>query len=875
MKTIEQRVLRGPNLWSRKSCLQTVVDMGDMAGCMTTDLPGFGTRLLDMVPSLHEFVAGPVNNGSFVAEVLGQLTLQLQVLVGAVPECRFVAAVRGKQSQVKIIVAYGVEKVAVQAFDLAADVISALCAGEQFDLAPRLQTLRVAAERAAIGTSTAAVVNAAKARAIPVIRLTEEANLFQLGWGSKQKRLQATVTGETSHVAVGIAGNKQLTKSLLEQGGIPVPKGGVAASVEEAVALAERLRYPVTLKPLDGNQGKGVTTRCLDEAGVAIAFEFAREHARRVIVERFIEGRDYRVLVTGKRVAAASLRSPPAVVGDGVSTVEQLVALENANPARGEGHTNILTRISIDESAEALLAEQGYHRTAVPPIGALVQLRGNANLSTGGTAEDVTDLLHPDTRDMCIRAARSIGLDIAGIDVVCTDISAPLRPQGGAIIEINAAPGIRMHEYPSQGRGRNAGDAIVEAMFGTGDGRIPVVAVTGTNGKTTTSLMIAHCARMAGHATGVTTTEGVYINGQRIVEGDCAGYHSARVLLTSPDVDFAVLETARGGILKRGLAFDRCSVGVVLNVSADHLGLEGIETVEQLAKVKGVVALAASGAVVLNADDRHCVTIATQVDRAVERIWFSMDPDNHVLLRHLENGGRAAYFQDNALVLADGERRVQALLATDMPAAMGGHARYNIANGLAAAAALMGSGFTHAQIAGGLASFVSDADSNPLRSNVYRARGVTVVVDYAHNPAAYMAMAAMARSLSSGRRIAVLTSPGDRRDDELHDIGRTCAAGFDELFVYEADPRGRTEGDTARTIIAGAREAGKAEQALHAIVPVADAFEAALTRCAPGDILVFACGSAATARAQMARFADADSFPSAPGYDVAPVLTPP
>ena len=876
MKTIEQRFLRGPNLWARKGCLQTVLDMGELAGAMTTDLPNFGTRLLDMVPSLHEFVAGPVDNGSFVAEVLGRLTLEFQLLVGAVPECRFVAAVRGKQSQVKIIVAYGVEKVAVQAFDLAIDAVNALCAGEQLDLATRLQELQEAADRAAIGTSTAAVINAAKVRGIPVIRLTDEANLFQLGWGSSQKRLQATVTGNTSHVAVGIAANKQLTKSLLEQGGIPVPKGGVAASAEEAVALAGRLRYPVTLKPLDGNQGKGVTTRCHDEAGVVAAFEFAREYARRFIVERFIEGRDYRVLVTGKRVAAASLRRPPAVLGDGVSTLEHLVDIENANPARGEGHTNILTRISIDEHAEALLAEQGYQRNDVPPPGALVQLRGNANLSTGGTAEDVTDLLHPETRDMCIRAARSIGLDVAGIDVVCSDIAAPLRPQGGAIIEINAAPGIRMHEYPSQGRGRDAGDAIVEAMFGPTDGRIPVVAVTGTNGKTTTSLMIAHCARMAGLCTGVTTTEGVYINGQRIVEGDCAGYHSARVLLTSPDVDFAVLETARGGILKRGLAFDHCSVGVVLNVSADHLGLDGIETVEQLAKVKGVVALAASGAVVLNADDRHCVAIAAQVDQGVERIWFSMDADNHVLLRHLEKGGRAAYFQDSALILADGERRVQALLAADMPAAMGGHARYNIANGLATAAALMGSGFTPAQIASGLASFVSDADSNPLRSNVYRVGAVTVVVDYAHNPAAYLAMAAMARSLSSGRRLVVLTSPGDRRDDELHDIGRTCAVGFDELFAYEADPRGRAEGDTARTIIAGARDAGKDDQALHVVVPVADAFEAALTRCAPGDILVFACGSAATARAQLARFSSATSLPSTAAYGVASgVLAPP
>ena len=864
MKIIEQRVLRGPNLWFRKSCLQSVVDLGDIAGCVTTDLPGFGSTLQALVPSLQG-IAEPMKNVPFVAEVIGQLTLELQRIAGAPPETPFVAALPGQGSHVKIIVAYSLEKLALQAFVLAGDVVQALCAGQDFDLAPRLEALRDSAERGAMGTSTAAVIKAAKARGAPVIRLTDEANLFQLGWGSAQKRLQATITGDTSHVAVGIAGNKQLTKALLEQAGIPAPRGGVAASAEEAVTLAARLRYPVTVKPLDGNQGRGVTTRCHDDAEVTTAFEFAREYARRVIVECFIEGRDYRVLVTGGCVAAASLRRPPAVVGDGISTIEQLVDMENANPARGAGHTNVLTRIAIDDVARALLREQGYTCEAVPAAGVPVQLRGNANLSTGGTAKDVTDLLHPDTRDMCIRAARVVGLDIAGIDLVCDDISAPLREQGGAFIEINAAPGIRMHEYPSQGRGRNAGEAIVEAMLGSGDGRIPVIAVTGTNGKTTTSLMIGHCARLAGLSTGVTTTEGVYVNGKRLVEGDCAGFHSARMLLTSPDVDFAVLETARGGILKRGLAFDQCEVGVVLNVSADHLGLEGVETVEQLAHVKGVVALAASRAVVLNADDRHCVAIGARVDAGVERIWFSMDSENHVLLRHLEQGGRAAYFQDNALVLADGERRVQALMAADMPAAMGGHARYNIANGLAAAAALMGSGFTLAQIAGGLASFVSDVESNPLRSNVYSARGVTIVVDYAHNPAAYAAMAAMAGSLSTGRRVVVLTSPGDRRDDDLDDIGRTCAAGFDELIAYEADPRGRAEGETARTILAGARLAGKPESALHLVVPVADAFEAALGRCAPGDILVFACGSAATAREQVARFACEDSVLAAPG----------
>lgn len=597
MTIIEQRFLRGPNLWSRKCCLQTVIDFGDAANWVTTDLPGFSDDLLSLFPSMRDF-AEPMLRGSFVAEVIGQLTLELQRLAGAGPDSCYVAAVRGKQKQVKIIVAYQHEQLAVQAFDMAIGVVRALCAGENIDSAAPLAALTETARHYAVGAGTAAVTGVARERGIPVIRLPEDPGVFQLGWGVHQKRLPAAVPG---------------------------------------------------------------------------------------------------------------------------------------------------------------------------PV----------------------------------------------------------------------APG--------------EAEALVDAMFGSSDGRIPVIAVTGTNGKTTTSLMIEHCARMAGLATGVTTTEGVYIHGRRILEGDCAGYHSARVLLTSPEVEFAVLETARGGILKRGLAFDYCAVAVLLNVSADHLGLDGIETVEDLARVKAVVAMAASQAVVLNAADRHCVAMNALLGPDVERIYFSMEPENAVLLRHLEQRGRAVYFQDGALIVADGVRRTGALTADAMPSTLGGHALYNVANGLAAAAALMGAGFTQAQISAGLSSFVSDADSNPLRSNVYSARGVTIIVDYAHNPAAYAALAAMARSLTRTRRIAVLTCPGDRREDDLHDIGRTCAAGFDELFVYEADPRGRPSGETAGLILTGARGAGKDERTLHAVVPVADAFDAAMAHCTPGDVLVFACGSAATAAQQLAR----------------------
>jgi cyanophycin synthetase len=534
------------------------------------------------------------------------------------------------------------------------------------------------------------------------------------------------------------------------------------------------------------------------------------------------------------------------VTGDGVSTIRALVDAENRNPARGEGHTNILTKIPLDELALQVLARQGYDLDAVPPAGAQVDLRGNADLSTGGTAEDVTDLLPQETREICIRAARTIGLDVAGIDIVCQDIAQPLSGQKGGVIEVNAAPGIRMHQYPSRGTPRDAGAAIVDALFGADDGRIPVVAVTGTNGKTTTTVMIAHAARLAGLSTGATTTEGVYIDGERIVKGDCTDYRSARTVLASPDVDFAVLETARGGILKRGLAFDRCDVAVVLNVSADHLGLDGIDTVEDLARVKFVLAERARRAVVLNAEDDHCVAMSAALPRAVEVLFFALDPDNPVLLRHLEHGGRAVYLEDNTIVLANGARHEALLDVRTMPCTMKGAARYNIANALAAAAALSATGFGNLEIVAGLRTFVSDWKHNPLRSNVFDVDGVTVIFDYAHNTAAYAALAETARALTPGRLVGVVAAPGDRRDEDLIAIGATCAAGFDDLVVYETENHGRAGGEVAALLVQGARLGRFELDHLQVHLDVHEAIRAGLARCEPGDVLVFGCGSSIT-----------------------------
>jgi cyanophycin synthetase len=849
---LEQRFLRGPNVHADTPCLLSVIDLEDLYGVSSKDIPGFNDALLETLPSLHGQLlplgqpggfAQRLRAGTYLARVVEHVSLTLQSMAGPTVGYGRTRPATGRPGQYRVVVQYAIEKLAEPAFQLAVELVTALANGEQFEIAPRLEELRALGARYAIGTSTAAVLAAAHERGIPTSRITEEANLFQLGWGSKQKRLQATTTGDTSYVAVKIASDKQLTKALLMEAGVPVPEGGTVTTVEEAQRIARRLRVPVTLKPLDGNQGKGVTTRCSTPEEVEKAFEFAREYGRRIIVERFVEGRDYRVLVAGGRIAAASFRRPAHVIGDGVSTITELVEIENQNPARGAGHSNVLTRLALDAHAEDMLRRQGYAPDSVPAPGVCVELRSNANLSTGGTAEDVTDILPESTRALCVRAANKIGLDVAGIDIVCRDIALPLDEQGGAVIEVNAAPGIRMHQHPSAGQARDAGEAIVDGLMGPSNGRIPVVAVTGTNGKTTTTLMIAHAVRVAGLGTGVTTTEGVFVNGKRLVTGDCTGYWSARTVLSAPDVEFAVLETARGGILKRGLAFDRCDVGVVLNVAADHLGLDGVDTIEDLAQVKAVVAASSSKAIVLNAEDPLCVAMARRAKPGAEVIFFAMDAENPVLLQHLEDGGRGAYLQDNAIVVADGSLHQELMRVEAMPSTFGGRARYNIANALAASAALMASGFSNLQIAAGLSTFVSDSKTNPLRTNVFDVRGVTVIVDYAHNPAAYAALAEMARALLPGQLVGIVTAPGDRRDSDLIQIGEVCGERFDELVVYESQSRGRPVGGAVDLIIEGIEKVVGPSDTTHREIEVDKAIRLGLSLCRAGDVLVFACGS--------------------------------
>lgn len=851
MRIVETRFLRGPNLFARRKVLFAIVDLEHLDEVESSDIDGFTDRLVSMLPGVREHHCGVgyrggfvdrLREGTYMGHIAEHVMLELQSLAGDDVRYGNTRMIPGRPRHYRIVAGYEVEAVALRALEMAVDLVRAAANGRVRDTGLLVAELRTLRARHGLGPSTQAIVDAARERGIPVMRLTDDASLLQLGWGARQRRVQAALTGHTSHIAVEIAGDKQLTKQLLEAGGIPVPPGRPAGTLATARAAAEAIGWPVTVKPLDGNQGRGVTTGVASMEQLVAAFDRAREQGARVLVERHVEGDDHRVLVVQGRVVAASRRLPAQVTGDGRRTVRQLVDALNVDPRRGEGHEAPLTRVRLDAAVIDCLAAQGRHPDQVPPAGAAVRLRTNANLSTGGTAEDVTGRLHPQTAALCVRAARRVGLDVAGIDLVCRDIGRPLHEQGGAVIEVNAAPGLRMHEQPSAGEARRAGRAIVDGLFGPDDdGRIPLIAVTGTNGKTTTTLAIAHVLRAQGLRTGCTTTEGVFVDGQTLMEGDCTGYHSGRAVLTDPDVDVAVLETARGGILKRGLCFDRSDVAVVLNVSDDHLGQDGIDSIEELARVKAVVADTARRAAVLNAEDPHCVAMAGELREGVEVVWFSMDPGHEVVRRHRESGGRAVLLRDGEIVLAEGDGERPVLRADRLAFALHGRARHNVANALAATAALLAAGVAPVAVAAALPAFQASVADNPLRLNLFQLGELRLLVDYAHNRAAYEALIDTCRSLDAGRRIAVVSAPGDRRDAELQALARCCAEGFDELVIYEIDEdRGRPRGETAQVLASGAAPAGRPLQ----VVPdLREALRAGRDRCGPGDLLVYACAT--------------------------------
>ncbi|WP_018229972.1 cyanophycin synthetase [Methyloversatilis universalis] len=828
------RALRGPNLWSRHTCMEALISCTG-EHCSLENMPGFAERLRALFPGIRPLRPTTRNGPLAMADALELAALGLQASAGC--PVTFSSTIPTVETGIyQVVVEYTEEAVGRLAFELAEQLCRAAAEGGSFDLPGALHQLRELDEDIRLGPSTGAIVEAAVARGIPFRRLTD-GSLVQLGWGSKQRRIQAAETDRTSAVAESIAQDKELTKQLLHAAGVPVPRGRTVYDADEAWAAALEVGLPVVVKPRDGNQGKGVTVNIVTRDHMDIAFRAAYEISREVMVERFIPGADYRFLVVGDRVVAAARREPPQVIGDGVRTVRELVDEVNADPRRGDGHATSLTKMRIDDIALARLAVQNHTPDTVPALGERVVLRNNANLSTGGSATDVTDDVHPELAARAIEAARTIGLDIAGVDIVCKTVLKPLEEQGGGIVEVNAAPGLRMHLAPSFGKGRAVGEAIMSTMFAPGDdARIPLVAVSGTNGKTTTVRLIAHMMAQTGLRVGMTTTDGVFVGNECIDTGDCSGPKSARNVLAHPDVDGAVLETARGGVLREGLGFDRCHVAVVTNIgSGDHLGLAYINTVEDLAVVKRVIVqnVAPKGMAVLNAADPVVAAMAEHCPGSIT--FFAKDRTHPVIATHRARGRRVIYVDDGALVAAEGSSAVRIPLS-QVPLTRGGALGFQVENAMAALGAGWALGIDWASIRSALASFVSDASTAPGRFNLFDYRGATLIADYGHNPDAISALVQAVDALPSKRRSVVISGAGDRRDEDIRKQTEILGSAFDSVVLYQDQcQRGREDGE----VIALLRQGLEGASRVRDVVDINGEFVAidhALSKLQPGDL---------------------------------------
>ncbi len=835
MKVSRIRALRGPNLWSHHTSIEAVVH------CTPEEISlnpreEFGFRLRARFPGILPLTPIGQDENVSMAHVLEVAALALQAQAGCtVSFSRTTATVEPGVFQV--VVEYTEEDVGRMAIDMAEQLCQAALEDSPFDLAKALAELRELDEDIRLGPSTGSIVNAALARGIPYRRLTT-GSMIAFGWGSKQRRIQAAEIDKTSAIAESIAQDKELTKKLLAAAGVPVPTGREVDSVEQAWEAAQVIGLPVVIKPKKGNQGKGVTVNINSREQLAAAYAAAQEYDNEILVERFLPGNDYRLLVVGDRLVAAARRDPPSVVGDGIHSVRELVETVNKDPRRGTGHATSLTKIRFDDIALTCLGLQGLQADSIPAKGNRVNLRHNANLSTGGSATDVTDDVHPEVAMRAVAAAQMVGLDVCGVDMVCESILNPLEKQGGGIVEVNAAPGLRMHLAPSYGKGRAVGEAIVQHMFGDHEtGRIPVVAVTGTNGKTTTVRLIAYLLEISGLRVGMTGTDGVYISGECIDTGDCSGPKSARSVLAHPNVDAAVLETARGGILREGLAFDRCDVAVVTNIGAgDHLGLNFITTVEDLAVLKRVVVqnIAPAGMAVLNAADPMVVEMANH-NRGAQVTFFALDRNHPVMATHLAQGRRAVFTESGHLVIAEGNRR-QSVPLSDIPLTHGGLIGFQVENVMAAAAAAWALGLDWQVICRGLASFTNDNDNAQGRFNVFNFHGAQVIADYGHNPDAMQALVRAVEAMPARRRSVVISGAGDRRDEDIREQTRILGRAFDQVVLYQdACQRGRADGEVLALLregLAGAQRTGEVQEIYGEFL----AIDTALDRLGDGDL---------------------------------------
>ena len=814
MKIIEIKILRGPNYWSnyRNKLIAMKLDLEELEERPTNSIDGFSERIEKLIPSMFKHRCSRGNEGGFfervkegtwMGHVIEHIALEIQTLAGM--ECGF-GRTRGtgKEGVYNVVFSYKEENVGIYAANAAVKIAEALIEGVEYDLNNDIKTMREMREKFRFGPSTGSIVDEAVSRNIPFIRLNNQ-SLVQLGYGKNQVRFRATMTDKTSSIAVDLASNKDETKKMLTDAAIPVANGMCISEISEIETVINRVGFPLVFKPLDGNHGKGASINVKTKEEAFVAFEHAKKYSRKIIVEKFISGFDFRILVINHRFIAAALREPAHVIGDGVSTIAQLIEIENQDERRGYGHENVLTEISIDRETHDELSKLNFTLKTILEKGKVCHLKGTANLSTGGTSTDVTDIVHPNNIFIFERISRVIGLDICGIDVMASNLNEPLEVTGGVVLEVNAAPGFRMHLAPANGLPRNVAAPVIDMLYPVGKSfTIPIIAVTGTNGKTTTTRLISHIVKNNGYRVGFTTSDGIYVQNSMLTKGDTTGPVSAEFILKDPTVDFAVLETARGGILRSGLGFNKCDVAVITNIQEDHMGLSDINTLSDMARVKGVVARAVKrdGYVVLNADNKYCVSVSKTVDCNIA--YFSIDEKNPIIIEHCKKGGIAAIYENGFITIQKGEWKFRVEKASHIPLTFGGRVTFMIYNVLAATLATYVYGFTIEDIKLNLATFIPSAAQTPGRMNIFEFKEYKVLIDFAHNADGFKGIKEFLSTVESPYKIGIITGTGDRRDDDIRDMGRISAEMFDHIIIRQDKfLRGRKAEDIVKLLVEG------------------------------------------------------------------------